>query len=68
MGPKDACRMANRVGPDHTDQEQSDLGLHCLPRPISPKTLNHYGIAFISMILSLQQTTKVLIRLRGCAG
>ena len=24
-------------------KEQSDLGLHCLPRPICPKTLDHYG-------------------------
>ena len=24
-------------------KEQSDLGLHCLPRPVCPKTLNHYG-------------------------
>ena len=25
-------------------QEQSDLCLHCLPRPICPKTEDHYGI------------------------
>ena len=24
-------------------EEQSDLGLHCLPRPVCPKTLDHYG-------------------------
>ena len=24
-------------------QEQSDLGLHCLPRPICPKTDDNYG-------------------------
>ena len=24
-------------------QEQSDLGLHCLPRPVCPKTWDHYG-------------------------
>ena len=24
-------------------KEQSALGLHCLPRPISPKTYDHYG-------------------------
>ena len=23
---------------EYSDQEQSDLGLHCLPRPICPKT------------------------------
>ena len=26
-------------------QEQSDLGLHCLTRPICPKTQDHYGIS-----------------------
>ena len=24
-------------------EEQSDLGLHCLPRPICPKNYSHYG-------------------------
>ena len=24
-------------------EEQSDLGLHCLPRSIRPNTLGHYG-------------------------
>ena len=24
-------------------QDQSDLGLHCLLRPICPNTKNHYG-------------------------
>ena len=33
--PKDADGMANSVDPDH---EQSDLGLHCFPRPVCPKT------------------------------
>ena len=33
MHPKDADRMANSVDP-----EQSDLGLHCLLRPICPNT------------------------------
>ena len=35
MGPKDADGMANSVAPD---QEQSDLGVHCLPRPVRPKS------------------------------
>ena len=26
------------------DPEQSDLGLHCLPRLVCPKTYDHYGI------------------------
>ena len=38
LSPKDADRMANSVDP-----EQSDLGLHCLPRHICPKTWDHYG-------------------------
>ena len=25
--------------------EQSDLGLHCLPRPVRPKTYENYGIS-----------------------
>ena len=38
MHPKDADSIANSEDP-----EQSDLGLHCLPRPICPKTKDHYG-------------------------
>ena len=37
MCPKDADGMANSVDPDVLE-EQSDLGLHCLPRPARPKT------------------------------
>ena len=25
-------------------EEQSDLGLHCLPKPVCPKTWEHYSI------------------------
>ena len=39
MSPNDANGMANSVDPVQT--EQSDLGLHCLPRPICPKTSDH---------------------------
>ena len=40
---KDANEIANSEDPDQTAlEEQSDLGLHCLPRPICPKTLDHY--------------------------
>ena len=35
MHPKEADAMANSVDPD---QKQSDLGLHCLLRPICPNT------------------------------
>ena len=39
MHPKDAEEIANSVDPDQTAPlEQSDLGLHCLPRPICLKT------------------------------
>ena len=31
------------VNPDQTAEEQSDLGLHCLPTHIRPKTLEFYG-------------------------
>ena len=30
---------ANSVEPNHC----SDLGLHCLPRPVCPKTYDHYS-------------------------
>ena len=38
MHPKDADGIANGVDPD---QEQSDLGLHCLTRLTYPKTRIH---------------------------
>ena len=34
----DASGIANSEGPDQILEEQSDLGLHCLLRPICPKT------------------------------
>ena len=37
---KDANGIANS---EDSDQPQSDLGLHCLPRHICPKTLDLYG-------------------------
>ena len=42
MHPKDADGIANSVNPDQTAPPslESDLGLHCLPRP---KTYDHYG-------------------------
>ena len=30
-------------------EEQSDLGLYCLPRHICPKALDHYGTSQISL-------------------
>ena len=38
MCPKEAEGIANSVDPDQTAPLQSDLSLHCLPRPICPKT------------------------------
>ena len=42
MSPNDADGMANSVDPDQTAslgvEEQFDLGLHCLPKHICPKT------------------------------
>ena len=44
MGPKGADGMANIIDPDQTAlQEQSDLSLYCLLRPICPSTLRFYG-------------------------
>ena len=40
---KDANVIANSDDPDETAPKQSDLGLHCLPRHICPKTYGHYG-------------------------
>ena len=39
---KDANRKADSEDPDQT--AQSDLGLDCLPRPICPKTYDHYDM------------------------
>ena len=33
-------------------EEQSDLSLHCLPRPICPKIEDHYGIIYISRLMT----------------
>ena len=50
--------MASSVDPE----EQSDLGLQCLPRPVCPIiTVVTLGIA-----LSWQQTTNILIRQSDC--
>ena len=41
MRSKDADRITNRVDIDQT--APSDLGLHCLLRPICPNISNYYG-------------------------
>ena len=46
MHVKDADRMANSADPGQTTPlEQSDLSLHCFPRPVCPKTKDYYGIS-----------------------
>ena len=41
-------------------KEQSDLGLHCLPKPVWPKTWGHHGIAYEGF----KQKSQVLTCLR----
>ena len=43
MHPNDAEGIANSVDPE---QEQSDLCLQCLPRPVCPKTKENYGVIY----------------------
>ena len=45
MLSKDADRITNRV-----DTDQTDLGLHCLLRPICPNISNYYGTITIQKI------------------
>ena len=56
MHPNDADGMANSVDPDQTAPHQSDLGLHCLLRPVrkfrnitvsSLCSLESYGLTFV---------------------
>ena len=53
MSPNGKEGMANSVDPDQTAEEQSDLGLHCLPRPVCLKTYENYGRC--SIIYSLTE-------------
>ena len=43
MHQKDVDRMANSEDPD-----QTDLGLHCLLRPVCPKICDHYITPMLS--------------------
>ena len=50
---KDSDRITNRVDTDQTaPKEQSDLGLHCLLRPICPNISNFYGNVECPCVLS----------------
>ena len=75
MCPKSANRMANSV-PDPLVQEQSDLSLHCLMRPVCPNT--YWGIMVVVpdwimgramriWYLSPVRAAKVQVSLRICA-
>ena len=53
MSPNDADGMANSVDRDQTaplGEEQSDLGLYCLPWLICPKTEDHTVFCFRLML------------------
>ena len=42
---KSAACVASSVDPDLTPQNAaSDPGLHCLPKPVCPKTWGYYGM------------------------
>ena len=46
--------MANSVDPDQMPHfVASDLGLHCLPRPICPNTLSECGSLFVCLPCSI---------------
>ena len=55
MSPNGTDGMANSVDPD-----QSDLGLHCLPRPVCPKTYKNYGIFFFFVFFYVLICNKTL--------
>ena len=54
----DADGIANNVDPD-----QSDLGLHCLPRPVCPKTQDHFSRIFSGAVVTLNALNETDISL-----
>ena len=51
MHPKDAAGIANSVDPDQTAPVEAVWsGSALLPRPVCPKTLEHYGKALLRYI------------------
>ena len=46
---KDSNGIANSEYPD-----QSDLGLHCLPKTVCPKIKDHYGTGLLVVLLKFQ--------------
>ena len=62
MGPKDADGMGNCVDPDQTApleavEEQSDLGLHCLPS-LSVRKLRFITIEYLGRLTRTKYSTK----------
>ena len=55
MRPKQADGIANSVDPNQT-APRSDLGLHCVPRLICPKTLG--SLRYMLVTIVLLQTNK----------
>ena len=62
MCPKDEDRMANSVDLDQTE-EQSDLGLHCLPRLVCPKLRNITvtGICTLSSLYTVHEFISITL-------
>ena len=59
--------IANSEDPDLIRlllEEQSDLGLYCLSRPICPKTKDHYGIYCHFNTLSLVKFSMISVMYR----
>ena len=61
MSPNDTDGMANNVDPDQY-APQSDLGLHCLPRHICPKTLDIGKLKVIMVFLFLSIVCYIFLK------
>ena len=56
--------MANSVDPDlMLHSAASDLGLHCLQRPICPNTKGYYGIFFCHLLVLHKQSFEIEVKL-----
>ena len=57
MGPKDVDAIAISVDPAQISLRAVwSLGVHCLPRPIRPKTLDHHGYQIQLLSLNVAET------------
>ena len=61
MHPKDADGMTNSV--DIFLQEQSDLGQHCLPRPVCLNILDHYCEKAFGSLFFLEWKQYMLVQI-----